>query len=148
MANTTILTLPIEFAPGAKPAGETSARSGKNERMSTRKERRTQTREPYKAMVPMATWDPGHSARITELRFTTVRCLDLSDGGLAIVLPRLPAFTEACFCLARENQPIYLVGRVANVVEGFYERRHQFRVGIQFIGQVRADGTVTPIERA
>ena len=145
MANTTILTLPIEFAPGKVPAGETSARSGKNER-STRKERRTQTREPYKAMIPMAAWEAGHPGRITDLRFTTVRCLDLSDGGLAIVLPRLPAFTEACFCLARDNQPVYFVGRVANVAEGFYERRHQFRVGIQFIGQVRPDGTMTPIE--
>ena len=41
-------------------------------------------------MVPMAPWDLNHPGRITDLRFTTVRCLDLSPGGLAIVLPRLP----------------------------------------------------------
>jgi hypothetical protein len=153
MPNTTVVTLPKEFAigyesPGVGSPGVAGKSMAANDRLTSRKDRRAQDREPYKAMVPMAAWDVNRPGRITELRFTTVRCLDLSPGGLAIVLPRLPTFTEACFCLARDNQPVYFVGRVANVVEGFYERRHQFRVGVQFIGQVRPDGSMTPIEIA
>jgi len=148
MANTTVVTIPKEFTVGNEPVGDPTDASGGKHRLSVRKERRTEDRKPYKAMLPMSPWDLNHPGRITDLRFTTVRCLDLSPGGLAIVLPRLPTFTEACFCLARDNEPVYFVARVANVVEGFYERRHQFRVGMQFIGQVRPDGAMTPIEGA
>jgi hypothetical protein len=93
----------------------------------------------------MAPWDSDATVAFADLRFTTVRCVDLSDAGVAIVLPVLPRLTQACFRLARNNdQPVHLLARIKNIVEKAYEGQHQFRVGFQFTAVFEPDGSFKP----
>jgi hypothetical protein len=49
------------------------------------------------------------------------------------LLPRLPSFTEANSCVTRDDQPMHVVARVRDIAEMYCERRHQFRVGFEFV---------------
>src|SRR5688500_13080774 len=77
--------------------------------------RRSQARSVDPLTVPMAPWDSEGTAAFADLRFTMVRCVDLSDAGVAIVLPVLPRLTQACFRLVGKNdQPVHLLARIKN----------------------------------
>ena len=111
----------------------------------TDKERRSNDRKRHRMTVAMAPLDTTSGWRLGDLRFTMVRCVDHSDGGLGVVLPERPTFTEACFFLVRRNQPMHVVARLRSVAEAVYERRRQFRVGFELIGVVAADGSIEPM---
>jgi hypothetical protein len=143
MANTLIIEPPdlpagiklgAKYTPGAalkRPAGQ--------------KERRSKPRWSHQIMVPMAPWDSEATRQFANLRFTTVRCLDLSDGGVAIVLPVLPRFTQAVFSLMLEREPTNLLARVKDIAEGSYFGQLQFRIGFQFTAVLGPDGSLGPM---
>ena len=110
-------------------------------------DRRSNDRKHHRMMVAMAPLDTANGWRPSDLRFTMVRCVDHSEGGLGVVLPEQPTFTEACFFLVRRNRPMHVVARLRSVAEAVYERRRQFRVGFELIGVVAADGLIEPMSR-
>jgi hypothetical protein len=140
MANTLNLAPPALLA-GTKP-GKFDPPRPMAENPNRRQNRRSKARSIDPRMVPMAPWDCEATVSIADLHFTTVRCVDLSDGGVAIVSAVLPRLTQACFRLVRDDQPVHLLARIKNIVEGAYEGRHQFRVGYQFTAILAPDGAL------
>jgi hypothetical protein len=108
-------------------------------------DRRSNDRKHHRMMVAMAPLDTASGWRTSDLNFTMVRCVDHSEGGLGVVLPEKPTFTEACFFLVRRNRPMHVVARLRSVAEAVYERRPQFRAGFELIGVVAADGSIEPM---
>jgi hypothetical protein len=108
-------------------------------------DRRSNDRKRHRMMVAMAPLDRASDWRLEDLPFSMVRCVDHSEGGLGIVLPERPTFTEACFFLVRKNQPMHVVARLRSVAEAVYEKRNQFRVGFELLGLLAADGSIAPL---
>jgi hypothetical protein len=143
MANTLIIE-PPDLPAGTKLGAKYSA-GLKPKVPAAQKERRSRPRWSHQVMVPMAPWDSEATHQFAKLRFTTVRCLDLSDGGVAIVLPVLPRFTQAVFTLKLDHQPAHLLARIKDIAEGSYFGQLQFRIGFQFTAVLDSDGSLGPM---
>ena len=136
----TLLIEPPNYPAGSK-LGTKYTPGVASKRKAPGKERRVKPRRSHQIMVPMAPWDSEATRQFANLRFTTVRCLDLSDGGVAIALPVLPRFTQAVFSLMLQHEPANLLARVKDIAEGVYCGQRQFRIGFQFTAILEHDGT-------
>ena len=70
-------------------------------------------------------------------KFFSVRCKDLSTGGISIVLDSSPEFDQLVVALGVEPELRHVTARVANVDRFEEDGLTRYQVGCQFIGRVR-----------
>jgi hypothetical protein len=97
-------------------------------------ERRTAARHPYRVVQRMAPWD-GKSA-LTESEFTSIRCHDISTGGLSFAWATKPSFHYVVLALKNAHSETYVLAQVS-----FYHRHplepEQFLVGSRFVRRLK-----------
>ena len=97
-------------------------------------ERRTAARHPYRVVQRMAPWD-GKSA-LSESEFTSIRCHDISTGGLSFAWASKPAFQYVVLALKNSHAETYVLAQVS-----FYHRHplepEQFLVGSRFVRRLK-----------
>jgi hypothetical protein len=97
-------------------------------------DRRTATRHPYRVVQRMAPWD-GKSA-LTESEFSSIRCHDISTGGMSFAWATKPTFQYVVLALKNATSETYVLAQVS-----FYHRHplepEQFLVGSRFVRRLK-----------
>lgn len=80
--------------------------------------------------------EPAGGLRELLDRMAAVPGYDISQTGIAFYLPKRPTSTTYLVRLGEIPNAMLLLCRVARVVEGYWERQRQIRVGCAFLRRI------------
>jgi PAS domain S-box-containing protein len=98
-------------------------------------ERRTSRRRAYPFAQRIAPW--SGDAPPSPRQFFRVHCKDISEGGIAFFMDRLPDFEDLVMALGHPPKLTHITARVVRVAGVEHNGRHRYLVGCRFTGRLR-----------